>query len=37
MQIYAKSFNQEEIDRLIACYKTPIGQSSIEKNTHGDK
>ncbi|NNP71358.1 hypothetical protein A7P53_02775 [Acinetobacter defluvii] len=31
IQIYAESFSQEEIDGLITFYKTPVGQSTIEK------
>lgn len=31
IQIYADTFDQEEVDGLIAFYKTPVGQSTIEK------
>ncbi|ENX41074.1 DUF2059 domain-containing protein [Acinetobacter sp. NIPH 2100] len=31
IKIYAEEFNQEEIDGMIKFYKTPVGQSTIDK------
>ena len=31
IKIYAEEFTQEEVDGMIQLYKTPVGQSTIDK------